>query len=66
MKDNKKMIYTIIRMGLAICGMACIIAEMIIEPEGHYLLAVGMCFVAVANIFSNKGYCLIGKRRCER
>ena len=62
MKDKKMMTYTIIRMSLAVCGMSCIIADMITEYEGSRLLPVGMMFIAIANLLSKKGYCLIGKK----
>ena len=65
MKDKKKFVYTIIRMFLAVCGLSFIIADMMSEGGSHTLLAIGMCFIAIANRKKKKGYCLIGKRRCD-
>ena len=65
MKDKKKITYTIIRMFLAIVGVSFVIADMMTECESHTLLAIGMCFIAIANVLSKKGYCLIRNRRFD-
>jgi len=62
MKDRKMIAYTILRMSLAFCGMAFVIADMITENGENRYLPIGMLFIALANIYSKKGYCLIGKK----
>jgi hypothetical protein len=62
MKDKKMIAYTILRMSLAFCGMAFVIADMVTENGENRYLPIGMLFIALANILSKKGYCLIGKK----
>ena len=62
MKDKKMMAYTILRMSLAFCGMAFVIADIVTENGENRYLPIGMLFIALANIYSKKGYCLIGKK----
>ena len=66
MKDKKMMAYTILRMSLALCGMAFVIADMVTENGENRYLPIGMLFIALANIYSKKGYCLIGKAENKR